>query len=134
MKIILKKLSKSDKPDKKYKAEFEIIENDKIKKKTTHFGFNDPKDKKNDYTLHNDIERRNRYINRHWTDLRTNDPSKAGYLSMVILWNKKNIKDAINDYNNKLKTFNKSGKFPLSKLLKEGGVKENDIKKLKIII
>tara|TARA_R100000951_G_scaffold5297_1_gene5803 strand:- start:985 stop:1389 length:405 start_codon:yes stop_codon:yes gene_type:complete len=134
MKIILKKLSKSDKKDKKYKAEFEIIENDKIKKRTTHFGFNDPKDKKNDYTLHKDIERRNRYINRHWTDLRTNDLSKPGYLSMVILWNKKNIKDAINDYNNKLKIFNKTGKFPLSKLLKDGGVSESDIKKLKIII
>lgn len=134
MKIILKKLSKSDKKDKKYKAEFEIIENDKIKKRTTHFGFDDPKDKKNDYTLHKDIERRNRYINRHWTDLRTDDPSKAGYLSMVILWNKKNIKDAINDYNNKLKIFNKTGKFPLSKLLKDGGVSESDIKKLKIII
>jgi hypothetical protein len=96
--------------------------------------FNDPKDKTNDFTLHGDIERRNKYISRHWTDLRTDDPTRAGYLSLVVLWSRPNIKDAISDYNNKLKTFNKTGKFPLSKLLKEGGVKENDIKKLKIIM
>ena len=132
--IILKKISKSNKNDKKLKAEFEIKENDKIKNRTVHIGYEDPNDKNNDYTRHKDIERRNKYIMRHLVDLRTDDPTRAGYLSMVILWNKPTLKEAIKDYNNKLKQYNKTGKFPLSKLLKDGGVSDTDIKKLKIII
>jgi hypothetical protein len=39
-----------------------------------------------DYTLHHDKERRARYRQRHARDLRTGDPTRAGYLSAEILW------------------------------------------------
>lgn len=39
-----------------------------------------------DYTIHKDKERRERYRHRHQKDLRTNDPTRAGYLSYYILW------------------------------------------------
>jgi len=51
-----------------------------------------------DYTIHKDKQRRERYRIRHVKDLRTNDPTRAGYLSYYILWGdstslKKNISD-----------------------------------------
>ena len=39
-----------------------------------------------DYTQHGDKKRRYNYILRHIKDLNTNDPTKAGYLSLFILW------------------------------------------------
>jgi len=39
-----------------------------------------------DYTIHKDKERRSRYRKRHEKDLKTNDPTRAGYLSYYILW------------------------------------------------
>lgn len=39
-----------------------------------------------DYTIHKDKDRRARYWKRHQKDLRTNDPTRAGYLSYYILW------------------------------------------------
>jgi len=50
-----------------------------------------------DYTQHGDKKRRHNYILRHIKDLNTNDPTKAGYLSLFILWGRstdinKNIK------------------------------------------
>jgi hypothetical protein len=39
-----------------------------------------------DYTMHNDVKRREAYRNRHKKDLNTNDPYRAGYLSYYILW------------------------------------------------
>mgnify|MGYP003121569631 CR=1 FL=1 len=77
MTIKLKKLTKSLKKDKKYTAEFEI-KDDKgnVSIKKTSFGYNNPDDKKNDYTRHGDISRRNRYIIRHEKDLSTGDPQE----------------------------------------------------------
>jgi len=96
---------------KKYIAKFEIITKDGIKKKkTTKFGAKGM----SDYTIHNDIERRNRYIKRHTKDLRTKDPTRAGFLSMYILWNKKSYKSSLLDYKRRLNTYNKTGKFPKS--------------------
>ena len=65
-----------------------------------------------DYTKHKDKDRRNRYISRHKKDLRTNDPMRAGYLSMYILWNKPSFKSSLADYKRRLKIYNKTGKFP----------------------
>lgn len=50
-----------------------------------------------DYTQHHDEHRRSRYIKRHIKDLDTRDPTRAGYLSMFLLWGnytslEKNIK------------------------------------------
>ncbi len=58
----LLKITKSNKKDKKYTATFENLDT----KKTfiRHFGYNNPNDKKNDYTLQKDMDRRNIYINR----------------------------------------------------------------------
>ena len=39
-----------------------------------------------DYTQHKDPERRRLYRLRHAKDLLTEDPTKAGFLSMFILW------------------------------------------------
>jgi len=39
-----------------------------------------------DYTIHKDKDRRERYRIRHKKDLRTGDPTRAGYLSYYLLW------------------------------------------------
>jgi hypothetical protein len=69
----------STKADKKLMATFET---DSGRKKTTHFGASGM----DDYTISKDKEQRERYRTRHKKDLETNDPTKAGYLSMWILW------------------------------------------------
>ena len=91
----LLKIIKSDKPLKKWTA---IFKNTDGKEKKVHFGYYNKNDLKNDYTLHKDKERRARYRIRHAKDLKTNDPTRAGYLSYYLLWGdstslKKNIQD-----------------------------------------
>tara|TARA_R110000772_G_scaffold51015_2_gene117203 strand:+ start:4073 stop:4378 length:306 start_codon:yes stop_codon:yes gene_type:complete len=81
--VKLLKIVKSDKPLKKWTAIFKL-DNDKEKK--VNFGYYNKNDLKNDYTLHMDKERRERYRKRHAKDLKTNDPMRAGYLSFYILW------------------------------------------------
>ena len=39
-----------------------------------------------DYTMHKDKDRRERYRVRHAKDLLTRDPTRAGFLSYYILW------------------------------------------------
>lgn len=65
-----------------------------------------------DYTKHKDKQRRNRYIKRHLKDLRTGDPTKAGYLSMFVLWNKPSLSASKADYKRRLNTYNRTGRFP----------------------
>jgi hypothetical protein len=67
-----------------------------------------------DYTIHKDVDRRNRYISRHLKDLDTDDPTRAGYLSMFILWNDPTFKTSVNDYRTRLSIYNQTGKFPSS--------------------
>ena len=102
--INLISIKPSSKPDKKLMATFEI----NGKQKVTHFGQRFA----SDYIIHNDIKRRNRYIFRHHKDIRTGDPSRAGYLSLFILWNKLTILASISDYKKRLGVFNNTGKFP----------------------
>ena len=66
-----------------------------------------------DYTIHGDKKRRNAYIRRHHKDLRTNDPTRAGFLSMFILWNKTTVQASIKDFRKRLKTYNSTNKFPI---------------------
>ena len=52
---------------------------------------------RSDFTLHKNKKRRESYIRRHAKDLRTGNPTRAGYLSLYLLWGrsrslKKNIK------------------------------------------
>jgi len=110
-KIKLLSVKKLKSGKKKYVAEFEITtKKNKKKKKSTKFGAKGM----SDYTIHKDTERRNRYIKRHRKDLRTNDPTRAGFLSMYILWNKKSYKASLADYKRRLNTYNRTGKFPKS--------------------
>ena len=119
MTIKLLKITKSDKPEKKFTAFFEIDKDNKKKGKITHFGFDNPDDKTNDFTKHGDLERRNRYINRAKEQLAHGDPTRASYLSMFLLWNKPSFKDSVKDYNRRLNIYNKTGKFPISDLINQ---------------
>jgi hypothetical protein len=75
----LLKISKSDKPEKKYVA---VFEKDNGKTKKTYFG----QAGADDYLKTGDKERRRLYRERHQKDLSTNDPTRAGFLSFYILW------------------------------------------------
>ena len=87
---------KSKNPKKKYTAIFYDLNKKKIK--TVHFGFNNPKDKNNDFTKHKDEKRKERYLLRSKSFLRTGDYMRAGYLAKWILWNKPTLKESINSY------------------------------------
>jgi len=89
---------------KKYEAFFQV--GDKIKSQK--FG----SEGMSDYTKHKNIDRRNNYISRHFKDLETLDPIRAGYLSMFILWNKPSFSESVKDYKARLILYNKTGKFP----------------------
>ena len=71
---------KSDRSGKKWKALFRNSETGRTK--TTHFGASGMED----FTQHHDKERRERYRERHGKDLKTDDPTRAGFLSYYILW------------------------------------------------
>ena len=87
MKMVIKK---SSKPNKKYMAIFTGKTN-----KTTHFGSKGM----DDYTITKDKEQRSRYRIRHKKDLKTRDPTRAGFLSYYILWGEStSIKENIKNY------------------------------------
>ena len=69
--------------------------------KITKFG--QTNSKKGTYIDHNDKELKKNYIKRHLKDLRTNDPSRPGYLSLFLIWNKETLKNSIKDYNKRIK-------------------------------
>jgi len=120
--IKLISIKKSLKESKKLVALFQIKTSKGAKKfteKTTNFGYNNPDDKQNDYRLHKDIDRRNQYIIRHAKDLKTDDPTRAGYLSMLLLWNKPTLESSVKDYNRRLRIYNDTDKFPYEDLIKE---------------
>ena len=52
---------------------------------------------------HRNVEKKKNYISRHKKDLNTNDPQRAGYLSLFLLWNKETLNASIKDYNRRLK-------------------------------
>ena len=71
-----------------------VFKMDSGREKTTHFGAAGM----DDYTLSKDKEQRARYRKRHAKDLKTNDPTRPGYLSYFLLWGdstslRKNIAD-----------------------------------------
>jgi hypothetical protein len=75
---------------KKYRATFK----DGEKEKHTEFGAAGM----DDYTITHDKEQRERYRKRHAKDLDTGDPTRAGFLSYYLLWNKKTLAAAVADY------------------------------------
>ena len=80
------------------------------KKKIVHFGASGM----NDFTITKNVVRKKLYVQRHHKDLNTNDPARAGYLSMFILWNKKSVGSSIRDYRRRLGIYNRTGKFPVN--------------------
>lgn len=86
-----------DNDKKKYKAVFKFEDG---KRRTTYFGGKGYED----FTMHRDNKRKKLYIQRHAKDLSTQDPYKAGYLSMFVLWNFVSLKKSIEDYKKRLET------------------------------
>jgi len=76
-------LSKSDKLNKKYRV---LIGN-----KTINFGDSAYQD----YTQHNDLHRKDLYLDRHKSREDWNDILTAGFWSRWLLWNRKSISKSI---------------------------------------
>lgn len=95
--MVFVQLLKSVKDGKKYTAIF--YNDDRSKIKTVHFGAKGYED----FTIHGDEERKQRYIQRHKTRENFADYKTAGSLSYHILWNKPSISASYNDYLKKFK-------------------------------
>jgi hypothetical protein len=79
-------LYKSTNPKKKWDVYIPIPSSDKLKKVS--YGARGM----SDFTLHKDVERRSRYIQRHIHDC-LDDPYKPGFWSMWHLWGKSSDSD-----------------------------------------
>lgn len=66
----------------KYKYEASFLDRNTNKTTITRFGSKGSED----YLMHKNPERRRAYIRRHEKDLRTNNPTRAGYLSYWLSW------------------------------------------------
>ena len=89
------------KTGKRFTAIFRIHKGGKVIK-ITHFGQRNPK--KGTFIDTGDKKARSAFRARHKKDLKTNDYTRAGYLSYYILWgDKTNLKDAIKDYKKRFK-------------------------------
>ena len=97
MKVVFKKSTNMKK--KLMALFFEKNEDGEYKKiKTTHFGSAGM----SDYTIHNDKDRRKRYLDRHKKNENWGDPMTAGSLSKHILWgDNTSKKDNIRAFKNK---------------------------------
>jgi len=71
-----------------------IFEGENGRQKRTHFGSAGM----NDFTLTGDEKARDSYWRRHRKDLNTGDPTRAGFLSLYILWNKPTLEASARDY------------------------------------
>jgi hypothetical protein len=80
---------------KKYRAYF--FNSETNKKKHTDFGATGYTDF---IKSGGDLELREKYRKRHKKDLETGDPTRAGFLSYYVLWNKKTLSASIADYKN----------------------------------
>ena len=89
----LLKIVPSTNKQKKFDAHFEISS----KKKKVSFGSKGA----SDFTIHKDIERKKRYLDRHRKRENWNDPVTAGSLSRHILWSKTTLKESTKDFKKK---------------------------------
>lgn len=87
---------KSTRKDKKLMAVFSI---EKEIIKTIHFGAVNYED----FTIHKDPERKQRYIDRHKAREDWTVPMNAGSLALHILWGKPTLKASIDAYKKKFK-------------------------------
>ena len=67
--------------------------------KVTHFGATGYED----FTIHKDVARRQRYLDRHKNKEEWSDPTTAGALSRWILWNKPTLVASIADFKKRFK-------------------------------
>ena len=86
-------LKLSDRKDKRY----QVYQIDSLDKKikigpVLHFGSG-----YENYTMHRDDDRKNRYLQRHRKNEDWDDLSTAGAWSKWLLWNKPSLKDSISD-------------------------------------
>lgn len=95
--MVFVQLTPSQIEGKKYTAIF--YDDNRKKIRTTHFGSAGM----SDYTKHKDIERKQRYLDRHSANENWDDYKSGGSLARYILWNKPTISASYNDY---LKRFN----------------------------
>ena len=87
--------SKSTNPKKKYK----VVVTDGERKKTIHFGQAGAED----FTIHKDEERKNRYIDRHQSREDFEDPFTAGFWALHVLWNKRTLNASLKDIKDNFK-------------------------------
>lgn len=83
----------SKRQDKKYTVL--LTENGKVKRVS--FGAKGYED----YTIHHDDDRKNRYIQRHAHRENWNSPTTAGFWSRWLLWNQKTLKASAADITKK---------------------------------
>jgi len=88
----LRRIEVSPTAGKKFRAIFYDKNADKTKH--TDFGASGY----DDYTKTHDKEQRNRYRERHKKDLDTDDPTRAGFLSYYLLWNKPTLAESVRKY------------------------------------
>ena len=91
-------IEQSDKPKYKYVATFE---KDDKKLKRTYFGasgYGDFIQYSKELPQKEAEEKKLSYQVRHLKDLDTKDPTRAGYLSYFLLWNKPTLEASIRDY------------------------------------
>jgi len=105
----LLRIVKSSKEGKKWTAIFDIGDG---KEKQVHFGSAGMRDytlvsnKDSKFYLPKILDRnvvRASYKRRHKKDLETKDPTRPGYLSYYLLWNKKTLASSIKDYKKRFK-------------------------------
>ena len=90
-------ITKSKKPDKKYDARIDGS-------KTVSFGQKGA----SDFTKHKDKDRKESYIARHKKNENWNasGAKTAGFYSKHVLWNKKTLKESVDDINKRFKSLN----------------------------
>ena len=90
-------ITKSKKSDKKYDARIDGT-------KTVSFGQKGAPD----FTKHKDKDRKERYIDRHKKNENWNasGAKTAGFYSKHVLWNKKALKESVDDINKRFKSLN----------------------------
>ena len=67
--------------------------------KIIHIGSSDYED----YTIHEDDQRKDSYIKRHYKNEDWEDPFTAGFWARWLLWNKKTLNDSIRDIRKRFK-------------------------------
>ena len=59
-----------------------------------------------DFTIHKDLERKKRYLQRHSKNEDWNNPLVASFYATNLLWNKPSLAESIRDTNRRFKSIN----------------------------